>query len=278
MKWQFWMELFLDRHCTARGLSPKTIAAYRDSLEGFRAYVRFRLADRRPDALSSRDVLEYVDYLRGERRNGPAAVNRHVTILKCFYRAIVAMAQLDVNDNPMAHFPKIKAAPTKLPTFLSEEEVERLLAEPATDTVLGLRDRAVLILLYGTGIRASECSGLTEADVDFRNNTVRVVGKGGHERTLPLHHKVAAALQQYRTARCQGHPRSPFFRSRKGGAMSRNAIYERVRTHARKARLDKPVSPHRMRHNAESPIMPSCSWLSGDLLVDRVRTSLHDSA
>src|SRR5262249_39303255 len=93
-----------------------------------------------------------------------------------------------------------------------------------------------------------ECSGLTEADVDLRNNVVRVVGKGGHERTLPLHQKVSTALQQYRTARGEGHPRAAFFRSRKARAMSRNAIYERVRTHARKARLDKPVSPHRMRH------------------------------
>jgi integrase/recombinase XerD len=248
MKWQFWLNLFLDRHCTARGLSPRTIAAYRDTLEGFRAYVRFRLADRGPDELSSRDILEFVDYLRRERRNGPAAVNRQVTILKCFYRAIVAMAQLEVNANPMAHFPKIKAAPTKLPVFLSEEEVERLLAEPATDTVLGLRDRAVLTLLYGTGIRASECAGLTEGDVDLRSNTVRVIGKGGHERTLPLHDKVAAALRQYQTARGKGHPRAPFFRSRKGGALSRNAIYERVRKHAQKARLAKPVSPHRIRH------------------------------
>ena len=248
MKWQFWMELFLDRHCTARGLSPRTIAAYRDTLEGFQAYVRFRLSDRGPDELSSRDILEFVDYLRAERRNGPAAVNRQVTILKCFYRALVAMAQLEVNDNPMAHFPKIKAAPTKLPIFLNEEEVQRLLAEPAIDTILGLRDRAVLTLLYGTGIRASECAGLTEADVDLGSNVVRVIGKGGHERALPLNPRVAAALQQYRTARGQHHPRTPFFTSRKGGVMSRNAIYERVRTHAKKARLPKPVSPHRLRH------------------------------
>jgi site-specific recombinase XerD len=248
MKWEFWIQLYLDRHCTARGLRPRSIAAYRETLERFRAYARFRLEDRGPDQLSSRDILEFIEYLRTEKRNGPAAVNRQVTVLKCFYRAIVAMDQLDVGDNPMAHFPKIKAAPTKLPVFLSEEEVQRLLAMPRTNTVLGLRDRALLTLLYGTGIRATECAEMTDADVDLVNNTIRVIGKGGHERTIPLNHEVATALRQYRSARGHVLPRAQFFRSRKGGGMKRTAIYERVRTHAEKARLQKRVSPHRMRH------------------------------
>lgn len=248
MKWEFWLSLYLDRHCTARGLSPRSIAAYRATLDGFRAYVRFRLGDRGPDELSSRGILEYIEYLRRERRNGPAAVNRQVTVLKCFYRAMVAMEQLDVNRNPMAHFPKIKAAPTKLPVFLTEQEVQQLLAHPRTDTVLGLRDSALLTLLYGTGIRATECAEMTDQDVDLLSDTIHVVGKGGHERTIPLNHQVAAALRKYRQARGEVHPRAAFFRSRKGGGMERSAIYERVRTHARKARIAKSVSPHRMRH------------------------------
>ena len=248
MKWDYWMQLYLDTHCLARGLSPRSIDAYRSTLEGFRAYVRFRLADRGPDELSARDVLEYLEYLRRERRNGPSAVSRQVTILKCFYRAIVAMKHLDVNENPMAHFPRIKAAPSKLPVFLSEEEVHRLLAEPRTDTVFGLRDRALLTLLYGTGIRATECATMSEADADLDNATVRVMGKGGRERAIPLNHEVVRALRQYRTARGPSHPAAPFFRSRRGGGLSRNAIYDCVRRHARRARISKNVSPHRMRH------------------------------
>lgn len=248
MKWQYWLELYLSRHCTARGLMPRTIAAYDASLLGFRAYVRFRLSDRGPDELSSRDILEYVEYLRRERSNGASAVNRQVTILKNFYRAIVAMGHLDVDDNPMAHFPKIKAAPSKLPVFLSEQEIQRLLDQPRTDTVLGFRDRALLTLLYGTGIRATECATLIEADVDLASDTIRVVGKGGHERVLPLNAEVARALARYRTARGRVAPAASFFRSRSGRALSRNAIYERVRTHSEKARIHKRVSPHRLRH------------------------------
>lgn len=248
MKWEYWLELYLSRHCTARGLMPRTIAAYDATLQGFRAYVRFRLSDRGPDQLSSRDILEYVEYLRRERSNGASAVNRQVTILKNFYRAIVAMGHLDVDDNPMAHFPKMKAAPNKLPVFLSEDEMQRLLDQPRTDTVLGLRDRAMLTLLYGTGIRATECATLIEADVDLSSDTIRVVGKGGHERVLPLNAEVVRALARYRTARGRVAPAASFFRSRNGRALSRNAIYERVRTHSEKAKLHKRVSPHRLRH------------------------------
>ena len=248
MKWEYWLQLYLDRHCTARGLGARSIDAYRRTLEGFRAYVRFRLDDRGPDELSARDILEYVDHLRRERQNGAAAVNRQVTILKCFYRAIVAMDHLEVNRNPMAHFPTIKAAPQKLPVFLSEEEVGKLLAQPRTDTVLGLRDRALLTLLYGTGIRATECATMSEADVDLQNATIRVTGKGGHQRTIPLNQEVVRALAQYRSARGRNHPDAAFFRGRGGRGLTRNAIYERVRKHAQKARIDKRVSPHRMRH------------------------------
>ena len=248
MKWAFWLDLYLHKHCTARGLSPRTIAAYEATLKGVVSYVRFRLQDRGPDEITARDVLEYVDYLRRERRNGPGAVNRQVTILKNLYRAAIAMGHFEANRNPMAHFPKIKAAPVKLPVFLSEEEVRRLLAQPRKDTVLGLRDRALYTLLYGTGIRASECATLAEADVDLDENTIRVIGKGGHQRALPLPTEVTRTLEQYRRARGRVTPATPFFQSRRGRGMSRNAIYERVRTGARKARIDKHVSPHRLRH------------------------------
>ena len=248
MKWDFWLDIYLNKHCAARGLMPRTIAAYDATLRAFRAYVKFRLDDREPDQLSARDLLEYVEYLRKERHNGAHAVNRQVTILKNFYRAIVAMGHLEVNDNPMAHFPKIKAAPSKLPDFLSQEEIRQLLAHPRTDTVLGLRDRALLTLLYGTGIRATECATLTERNVDLRDQTIRVVGKGGRERVIPLNVEVARAVQQYRTARGAVTPNAAFFRSRRGGDMSRNAVYERVRTLAAKAKIPRRVSPHRLRH------------------------------
>ena len=248
MMWDYWICLYTQTHCTARGLRALTIAAYATTLRQFRAWVRERLEDRRPDQVTARDVLVYVEYLRRERANGDAAVNRQVTILKNFYRALVAMGHLEPRANPMAHFPRIKAPARKLPVVLSTDEVQRLMAQPGTDTVLGLRDRAILTLLYGTGIRASECAGLAARDVDLEDRTVRVRGKGGHERTVPLNDAVARALELYGQARGPVEAAAPFFRSRSGKAMSRGALYERVRTHGRKAGLAKRVSPHRLRH------------------------------
>jgi integrase/recombinase XerD len=248
MKWDYWITLYIHTHCTARGLRALTIQAYEATLKGFRQYARERWPERGPDQLSACDVLQYLEYLRTERDNGASALNRQATVLRNFYRAMVAMGHLEPRDNPMAHFPKIKAAARKLPTTLSREEISVLLDQPESDTVIGLRDRALLTLLYGTGIRASECSGLREQDIDWEERTIRVSGKGGHERSLPLNEEVLHVLRQYRLARGGAKNEEPFFRSREGGALSRNAIYERVRSHGRRARIAQRVSPHRLRH------------------------------
>lgn len=275
MKWEYWIKLYTRTHCVARGLRASSIAAYVAALEQFQAYAQERLDDRSPDGILPRDVLAYLEHLRVERRNGASAVNRHVVVLRSFYRAIVAMGHLDHADNPMVDFPTVKATPKKLPVTLSREEIERLLARPGTDTVLGLRDRALLALLYGTGIRASECATLQETHVDLRAMTVTVTGKGGNERAVPLNDTVAAALAVYRQARGEIAPTSSFFRSRRSRAMSRGAIYERVRSWGARARIRKLVSPHRLRHTFATHLVKAGVGLVTirDLLGHRLITS-----
>ena len=248
MTWDYWICLYTETHCVARGLRPLTIAAYQATLRQFRIYVEVRLDGKGPNEVTAADVLGYLEHLRRERDNGDSAVNRQVTVVKNFYRAIVAMGHLEPRDNPMAHFPRIKATPRKLPVVLSEEQIQDLLDKPPTDTVLGVRDRALLALLYGTGIRASECAWLTEEDVDLSDRTIRVTGKGGHQRTVPLNDKVVEALAVYRHHRGDVAPRVTFFQSRTKKALSRHAIYERVRLYASKAKIPKRVCPHRLRH------------------------------
>ena len=130
MKWSYWMALYLRTHCVARGLSPLSIAAYQASLAQFRSWSEAH-GTREPDAVTARQVLEYLEHLRCERDNGASAVNRAVTILRSFYRAIVAMGHLEPQANPLAGFPRIKAAARKLPTILDAEEVARLLEAAA---------------------------------------------------------------------------------------------------------------------------------------------------
>jgi len=275
MKWQYWIALYLQTHCTARGLCPSSIKAYQFTLAQFREYVRLQLNDGEPDRITARDVLQYLDYLRRERDNGASAINRQVTVLRNFYRAIVAMGHLEARDNPLAYFPKVKAARRKLPVTLNTEEVRRLIERPATGTVLGLRDRAILTLLYGTGIRASECAGLREKDIDWQERTIHVVGKGGHERTIPLNAEVCHIMKQYQFARGPLKNQAQFFRSREGGALSRNAVYERVRSTARAAKIERRVSPHQLRHTFATHLIKAGVGLVTvrDLLGHRLITS-----
>lgn len=255
MRWAHWISLYTETHCTARGLRPATIAAYGKLLEQFRDWVRASRAEAGPDALAARDVLAYVEHLRRERGNGEAAVVRHVVVLRGFYRALVAMDELAPAQNPLAHFPTLRRPTRKLPRVLSEPEVKRLLEEPQTDTVMGLRDRALLALFYATGVRVSEAAGLCERDVDLEHATVTVSGKGGHERTLPLHEAATLALRSYRQARGKAAPQSPFFLSRLRRRLTRGGVYERVRTLGRRARLAVRLSPHRLRHTFATHLM-----------------------
>ena len=248
MTWQYWITLYIQTHCTARGLKSTTMAAYESTLYQFRGYVEVACQKTDPASITAADVLGYLEFLRSERQNGGSAINRQLVVLKNFYKAIVAMGHLAPEANPLAHFPKIKATPRKLPVTLSEEEVTKLLDAPDDETVLGLRDRALLSLLYGTGIRASECAGLREQDLDLKERTITVLGKGGHERTLPLNDKVYETLMKYRDARGTSSPENAVFQSRLGKGMSRGAIYERVRTWSQRAKIQKTVSPHRLRH------------------------------
>lgn len=248
MMWSYWMSLYIRTHCVARGLRPQTLAAYEDTLRQFRDWVSVTNRDCSPDSVVARDVLRYLQHLRDDRGNGDSAVNRAVVVLRSFYRAIVAMGHLSASANPMAGFPSIKSVPRKLPVSLAPEQMSRLLAGPAADTIMGLRDRALLSLLYGTGIRASECASLRCGQVDLVRLTITVNGKGGHERTIPLNPDLATLLRLYADARGPSLPSSPFFRSRFGRALCRGAIYERVRTWGQRSRVGIALSPHRMRH------------------------------
>ncbi len=255
MMWDYWIAMYTETHCTARGLRGTTIAAYKATLRQFREYLLGRDDHLGPDQVRPRHVLEYLEHLRISRCNRESALNRQVTILRNFYRAMVAMDYLSVEGNPLAGFPKIKSTPRKLPVVLTSEEVRRLLCDPADDTVIGLRDRAILTLLYGTGIRATECATLREGDVELEEAQICVTGKGGHQRCIPLNDAVVKTLRWYRKARGPVSPYLPFFQGRLGKGLSRQAVYERVRTHARRAKIIKRISPHKLRHTFASHLV-----------------------
>ncbi len=275
MTWDYWIALYLRTHCTARGLRPLTIAAYAAALKQFRTYTVESLNSKPPDQITASDVLHYLQHLRTAKDNGDSIINRHVVVLKNFYRAIVAMGHLEHRLNPMAAFPSVRGVARKLPVVLTGDETQQLLNQPKADTVIGIRDRAIIALLYATGIRASECAQLRQGDVDLKALTITVSGKGGHQRTIPLNERAAGALTLYMNVRGASLPAAPFFVSRRHRSMSRGGIYERIRSHARKARIPKAVSPHRLRHTFATDLVRAGIGLVTirDLLGHRLITS-----
>jgi site-specific recombinase XerD len=176
-------------------------------------------------------------------------------VLKNFFRAMVAFGHLVPSENPMQGFPAMRKRHEKLPTWLSSEEVRRVLDVPPVDTVLGLRDRAMLTLLYATGIRASECAGLLEEGVDFQQRTIRVLGKGGRERVVPLNQRAVEALGVYRQARGPLAAGARFFRTKAGRGINRKVVYERVKKYAAQAKIAKRVTPHTFRHTCATHLV-----------------------
>ena len=284
MKWSYCIELYIRTHCVARGLRPLTLAAYEKTLKQLHDWMRSKQDDREPDQITARDVLAYLQYLREVRDNGDSAINRTVVVLRRFYAAMVAMGHLDHSNNPLAAFPSIKAVPRKLPVSLSSEQVTRLLREPKPDTVIGLRDRALLALLYGTGIRASECASLRDRNVDLKQLSITVQGKGGHERTIPLNAELTEVLRVYVEARGPAPNHAPFFFSRFGRSLSRGGVYERVRTWGQRSRVGIPLSPHRIRHTFATHLVRAgvglitIRDLLGHRLISSTQIYLHVTA
>jgi site-specific recombinase XerD len=255
MMWSYCINHYIGTHCVARGLRASTLKAYEETLKQFSEWVRVVPSDSAPDRVTARDVLAYLQHLRTVRDNGDAAVNRVLTIIRQFDKALVAMGDIDHAANPMVGFPIIKGVPRKLPVTLTPEEVSRLLVAPDDKTIIGLRDRSILSLLYGTGIRRSECASLTNGRVDLKRMEIRVIGKGGHERVIAFNPQLALVLQAYLHARGPALPTAPFFRSRSGKHLTRAAVYDRVRYWGRKCHIGFVLSPHKLRHTCATHLV-----------------------
>jgi integrase/recombinase XerD len=244
-------EDFLGYLSVERGASPHTIAAYRRDLSG---YVDFLLGRGRttPDAVTRDDLSAYVAHLRAQRY-APATVERHVACVKSFHKFLVRDGV--TANHPTASLP-LPRTPDRLPDVVSVEDVERLLSQPFPDGPAGHRDRAVLEVLYGAGLRVSELVGLDLRDVDLAEGYVRVLGKGDHERIAPIAGMATVALQDYlthgrsflrtKTGTRRQDPDAVFLNVR-GGRLTRAAVFGMVRAYG--GRVGLALHPHTLRHS-----------------------------
>jgi integrase/recombinase XerD len=239
---------FLDHLVAERGLSPNTVAAYRrDLAKADRWLVRHAGVP-----LAGADAGELVDLLRALREAGMASttVARMLSTLRMYFRFLVG-EELRLDDPT-----RLLESPRpwrSLPRYLEASEVEALLGAPETDLPRGQRDRALLEVLYATGLRVSELVGLRREDVNLEAGFVQVRGKGGKERLVPLGDQARAAVRQFlekgRGALLKGRDSTVLFPTAQGRPLSRQAFWKNLRRLALRAGIATRLSPHTLRHS-----------------------------
>ncbi len=240
------VDAFLDYLGAEAGRSERTRAAYRADLLDFARFAA-REGVHDPGAVTRPVVTLYLVSLR-RRRLAPTTVARRLAALRGFYRFL--LRERHVASDPTEDVSSPRRG-EELPRVLSSEEVARLLAQPDPRTPEGLRDRALLELLYSSGLRVSELVGLDVGDVDLESELVRVLGKGSKERVVPVGSYAVRTLQAYLTL---GRPRlarrsAALFVSRLGRRLSRQWVWRCLRRYARAAGISRPVTPHMLRHS-----------------------------
>jgi integrase/recombinase XerD len=250
---------FLTWLAVERGRSPNTLAAYRRDLRTYEGWLAARALS--PEAVEETTIHDYIGVLRAEGR-APASVTRAVVAVRSLHRFLL-------DEGVAAQDPSVDVAtprvPSGVPKALSEDEIDRLLAVVADDTPSARRDRAILEVLYGTGMRISELVGLNLADLGAETGMARVLGKGDKQRLVPLGRCAAAALGAWlspggrdglaprRWAR-RGDAEGVFLNAR-GGRLSRQGAWGVVRGHATRAGLADRLSPHVLRHSCATHML-----------------------
>ena len=233
-----------------KGLSPNTVSAYARDMFKFEAF-----AKKNKLALKSISRDDLVDFLASLYRLKleSRTVARHLVTLRNFFR--FAQIQELITDDPSLNLesPKIRRS---LPDYLRLEEVEKLLAQPDDKTPIGLRDRAMLEVLYSSGLRVSELTGLRVLDLDRSVGCVRCIGKGDKERIVPVGKKAMALVDRYLS---DARPKllgkgtaahSPvLFLNRRGGRLSRVGVWKILSAYGRQAGLRVALTPHMLRHS-----------------------------
>jgi integrase/recombinase XerD len=239
---------FLTHVRVEKGLSSNTIAAYRRDLLKFDEFAR-----KNKLTLESVSRDDLVDFLAGLYRQKleSKTVARHLVTLRNFFR--FAQIQEHITDDPSVTLesPKIRRS---LPGYLRLEEVERLLDQPDVKTPIGLRDRAMLEVLYSTGLRVSELIGLRTMDLDAKVGCVRCIGKGDKERIVPVGKKALSIVEKYlRDARptllgkVTNNP--SLFVNRRGASLSRVGVWKILSAYGRRAGMRVALTPHMLRHS-----------------------------
>ena len=239
---------FLTHVKVEKGLSSNTVSAYRRDLVKFDVFAQKRKLTL--EGVSRGDLVEFLAGLYRLKLES-RTVARHLVTLRNFFRFAQVHELITSDPSINLESPKIRRS---LPGYLRLEEVERLLEQPDSTTALGLRDRAMLEVLYSTGLRVSELIGLRVSDLDSKVGCVRCIGKGDKERIVPVGRKALVMVEKYlRDARpkllgkLRGSP--TLFVNRRGVSLSRVGVWKILSGYGKRAGLRVSLTPHMLRHS-----------------------------
>ena len=237
------LETFLDSLYLEQGVSENTLSAYRSDLDKFCQFLKGESLM----TVTSLDIESYLAY-RVDLGLKPRSTARSISALKQFYQYFVREKR--ITSSPLENIAQPKAGQS-LPKTLSEAEVEALLSAPNIEEPMGLRDKAMLELLYATGLRVTELVGLRMEQINLRQSVVFVKGKGNKERLVPLGEEAMYWLEQFlKGGRAQmiKHATDFVFPSKRGVGMTRQTFWHRIKHYAILASIESDLSPHTLRH------------------------------
>ena len=238
------IDQFIDFYWLTTGASKNTLSAYRSDLKIFSKWLNnISLID-----VDKKQIQDYFSY-RKDSNISASTQSRMLTCLHSFYQYLSDKQNLKIDPTEQLDYPKLEK---KLPIFLNVQEVERLLEAPNSKSLFGQRDRAMLELLYSCGLRVSELINLSYHNINLKDEFIRIHGKGNKERLLPMGEIAIDYLTKYelnsRPALLKNGQSDSYFLSNRGKAMSRQNFFYIIKDYASKAGIEKPLSPHSLRH------------------------------
>ena len=235
---------FIDFYWLTTGASKNTLSAYRSDIKIFSDWLNeTSLID-----VNQKIIKDYL-YYRKNTKISSSTRSRFLTCLHSFYQYLIANKLIKIDPTEQLSYPKLEK---KLPVFLNIEEVERLLNTPSNSSLFGQRDRAMLELLYSCGLRVSELINLSYHNINLKEEFIRIHGKGNKERLLPMGEIAIDYLAKYeidcRPILLKNGQSDSYFLSNRGKAMSRQNFFYIIKGYASQAGIEKPLSPHSLRH------------------------------
>tara|TARA_Y100000992_G_scaffold246367_1_gene177742 strand:+ start:229 stop:1116 length:888 start_codon:yes stop_codon:yes gene_type:complete len=232
---------FLDSLYIEKGLSKNTVSSYKNDISSFLSWLNKKQINYQQ--VSGKNINEFISSLFNSGLKS-SSVNRKISSIKHFYLFLSKKKIIKYSPVYEIETPKQEKY---LPISMSEDEVERLLSSPNSNRIIERRDKAMIEILYATGMRISELVNLKLTDVDFNRSVLKVFGKGSKERLVPYGEKAAEALDIYLRDRKRSDSKNVFL-SNRGSHITRGAFWQRIKIYIKRENLKSSISPHTLRH------------------------------